>query len=456
MDDRIKGLPRAVYSLSPLDIVASHLYISNCFFFENALRKGRIELEQQLLSGLGRALGEFPILAGRLEHSGLNALSIVLDAERPNLPAWETITSNVTFAHLQQNDFHYSQWPPELKVENPLLSIDGSKSAKLICVTLCHFADNGGVAVLVRIAHAACDAKGAVTFINHWSACCRDVENQPTASSPRSEATMSRDIMYQQLPAGLRPSPLPWLLYPLCLLLSLCLNILAFFLKKNLTFGDSDSHLFAIGRDKLDEVRDEAKQGQTTISDNDVIVALYTMAYAQSTSIKAGSAKVKAMVPCDFRHRLGIPEAYVGNCSVGLFVTMPTDKLFQPIGHQSLIAVAKECRNTVDGTDRNAIEQLLKRALQSIRLLGNKARVLYSLMICQAFSNQSRLEFYAVDFGFGKPLLAVPVAYPRTLAVVVPSPPGSDDIYVWLSLPSKQMDRLLQNKSFRSYVKVKY
>lgn len=456
MDDALKDLPKAVYSLSPLDIIASHLYISNCFFFENALRQNGAALEQRLFEGLRRALRQYPILAGELRRSGLNALSIVVSPDKPNMPGWETVASDVTFRHLRETSFHYSQWPSELKVENPLLAVDARAPAKLICVRLCRFADNGGIAVLVRIAHAAFDAKGVVAFISHWALCCRELEHQTIASLPKPVALLSRDVMYRQLPVGLRPSPLPWLLYPLCLLLSLFLDILSFFLRKNLTFGDSDSHLFAISRGKMDAVRSEAKRLGASISDNDLIVALFTMAYAQSASAGLGSGKVKAIVPCDFRHRLDIPEAYVGNCAVGLFVTVPIQHLLKPISNESLVTVAMECRKTVDSADRNTIEQLVKRAMQSIGLLGSKARVLYSLMVCQAFSNQSRLDFYSVDFGLGPPLLAVPVAYPRTLAVVVPTPPSSDGTYIWLSLQSEQMKRLLQNKDFRSFINIVY
>ncbi|KAK2867857.1 hypothetical protein FQN49_003403 [Arthroderma sp. PD_2] len=441
--------PKAEYPLSPLDIIASHLYISNCFFFDNSTREDGFKLEQRLHKGLYRALQQFPILTGELQHSGLNAMSIVVDPEKPNMPGWETTTADISFGELKRRAFRYSHWPSDLRVEDPLLSNDRRGPAKLVRVRLCRFAD--GVAVLVRVAHAACDARGVVAFINHWATCCRDLESQP-----RPEVIMSRDAMYRRLPAAVQPSPPPWLLYPLCLLLSLLLNVLAFFLKKNLTAGDSDSHLFSVSRNSMDAVRDEAKRSGNTISDNDLIVALFTMAYAQSTSAKPGSARVKAIVPCDFRHRLDIPEAYVGNCAVGLFVTVPTDQLFEPICDKSLITVAMECRKTVDRADRNTIEQLIKRAMQSIRLLGNKARVLYSLMVCQAFSNQSRLPFYSVNFGLGPPVLAVPVAYPRTLAVVVPSPPSSDDVYVWLSLQTEQMRLLMQNDNFRSFVNIVY
>lgn len=466
MDEFVLTLPRVTYPLSPLDIIGSHLYISNCFFFEGSGLQHDLAVEQMLESGLYRALTKFPILVGELRPSGLNTMHIAVDPDKPNMPAWETArSSTVSFRDLQQkHSFNRSRWLEELGLDtDPLLvphDDDASRPAKLIRVRVCRFADDdggggGGVAVVVRIAHCVFDAKGVVTFINYWASCCREQQQPLQVPDP----ILSRDAMYQKLPAAIRPAPLPWLLYALSWVLVLLLKLLAFGIKSHLTSGDSDSHLFALSRRDLDAVRSKARHGSTTtISDNDVIVALFTMAYAQSSNKKnkGSKTKVKAIVPCDFRHRLDIPEAFTGNCAVGLFVTASSEQLLQPIEVESIIQVASVCRKAIDSADRTVIEQLIKRAMQSIRLLGNRARILYSLMVCQAFSNQSRLEFYTVDFGFGPPVLAVPVAYPRTLAVIVPSPPASDDVYIWLSLQSAQMGRLMDNQGFRSFVRVLY
>lgn len=480
MDKLSQSLPSATYSLSPLDIIASHLYISNCFFFDSSgLHQHDVALEQVLEKGLYYALTKFPILVGELRHSGLNTMHIVVDPRKPNMPGWETAkSSTISFGDLQRHGFHRSHWPEEMDLDgdnDPLLVTPGaSPPSKLIRIRVCHFARDSGFAVMVRIAHAVFDAKGVVTFVNHWANCCREQQQQQQQTTPQSShvaATMttiqapdpilSREAMYRELPVAIRPAPLPRLLHALSWILVMLLSVVAFFIKKRrLADGDSESHLFAISRRDLDAVQSKARDRSISVSHNDLIVALFTMAYAQSSNkskAKVSGSKIKAIMPCDFRHRLGIPEAYTGNCAVGLFVTASSEQLLQPIEGQSIIEAAYVCRKTVDSAaDRIIIERLVKRAMQSIRLLGDKARILYSLMVCQAFSDQSRLAFYSVDFGFGPPVLVVPVAYPRTLAVVVPSPPGSEDVYIWLSLQSVQMGRLLQIMGFRSFVRVLY
>nr|QBB00670.1 acyltransferase [Waltergamsia fusidioides] len=490
-DGFVSTLPRVTYPLSPLDIVVSHLYISNCFFFEgpelgfdsgcqydNDHDDGTsFAVEQLLQSGLYRALEKFPILVGELRPSGLNTMEIAVEPERPNMPVWETTyDSVVSFDHCQTRGFHPDSWPEGLTLDGePLLVTDDTcQSAKLLRIRVCRFAGNTGVAVLVRVAHAVFDAKGVVAFINYWATCCREEKQkkqkqQPSLGSPSGkdesvhlpESILSRDAMYRKLPIDIRPTPMSKLLSPISWVLVAILGWLAFTMRDYLTQGDSESHLFAISRKDLDAIRSEAKEASSiVISDNDVIVALFTMAYAQSredgSKKPQSKSKVKALVPCDFRHRLDIPETFSGNCAVGLFVTASSDQLLQPIEHATLIQVASVCRKTVDSADRGVIEQLIRRAMESIKWLGPKARVLYSLMVCQAFSNQSRLGFYSSDFGFGPPVLAVPLAYPQTLAVVVPSPPESDDVYVWLSLKREQMVQLMGNRCFHSLVRVVY
>ncbi|RYP38041.1 hypothetical protein DL767_002690 [Monosporascus sp. MG133] len=457
MEDLVQTLPRIDYPLSPLDVVPSHLYISNCLFFENKGNDRSFALEHVLETGLYHALRKFPILVGELRPNGLNTMHIAVNPDKPNFPTWEMSNSATSFQDLKLHGFHASHWPEELVITDPLVHGDVSSTPKLLRTRLCRFADNRGVAVVIRIAHAVVDAKGAVAFINYWAYCCRELLSRPSAEQDNvPDPILDREAMYLQLPADSQPASLHWLLYPLSCILAMLLKLLAFFMKKQLTFGDSESHLFAVPRQKLDLVQSTAKDSGMRISDNDVVVALFTMAYAQTRKASKASKSVKAIIPCDFRHRLGIPENYTGNCAVGLFMTAPSEHLMKPITAESIARVAVACRQAVDSADNATIKYLVHRAMQSIRLLGNQARILYSLMVCQAFSNQSRLEFYSADFGFGPPCLAVPVAYPRTLAVIVPSPPPGDEVYVWLALQTLEMGRLRGNEGFQSFVRVIY
>jgi hypothetical protein len=218
--------------------------------------------------------------------------------------------------------------------------------------------------------------------------------------------------------------------------------------------------LFCVPRRTLDEVtKHDGQDKKSRLSDNDVVTALFTMAYAQMRQAASNGKmprKVTAIVPCDFRHRLGVPQNFTGSCAVGLYVTAPLALLLQHITPSSLSEVAAISRRSVDEVDIKVIERFSKRAMLAIQLLGDKARDLYSLMVCQAFSNQSRLPFYDVDFGFGRPLFVSPMAYSKSLAVIVPPPPPSRDVYVYLTLEVEAMAHMLRNEGFMAMVKRVY
>lgn len=472
MDDFLQNLQDHEYELSPLDIIPNHLYISNVFFFENlepSERSNEFMPEDVLKTALYDSLQKFPILAGRLRRNGLNTMHIVVDPASPNAPVWESSEVDVHFSHLKKKEMHRDFWPIGVNVTDPLAHADMSGSPKLIRVRVCRFSENSGVALVVRISHSVFDAKGCTYFINHWAACCRKrLSLKSEGAGIFDDPILDRGVMYRHLPPSVRPAPLSWLLWPISLLLTAILSFVAWVSGKQTATGAAKSHMFCIQRDTLNGLRRVESGGR--LSDHDIITALFTMGYAQTKQtqvtepssfkkaigLKARSPKVSAIVPCDLRHRLGVPESYTGSCAIGLYVTAPTDMLLCPIGSGSLAKVAAISRKTVDEVDLKVIEQFAARAMKAIKLLGDKARVLYALMVCQAFTNQSRLPWYNVDFGFGVPSLVVPVAYSKSVAVIVSPPPPSKDVYVFLTLEVKDMAVLLQNEGFTTVAKIIY
>ncbi|KAG5984545.1 hypothetical protein E4U55_004328 [Claviceps digitariae] len=463
--------------LSPLDIIGSHLYITNVFFFENTGLSKDWMPEAILKAGLYDALQHFPALVGRIFHDWRNTMKVVIDRACLNLPSWETSISHAHFDTLKLSRFHRDSWPSEIRINEPNIPGITSEESKLVRVHITRFADNSGVALVLRIAHAIVDAKGWVSFIKHWSNCCRRLKEATsmTTVNPGPIPTVhsfDRNIIYEKLARDTRPRPLPFYLFPFSILLLLIARLLGVVLKTNLKAGKTRSHLFCLPKEKLDSIRHSAVSNPkvaTALSNNDILVAIFTMAYArsiirsppaikqqQTTSCKRRSPNVSVIMPCDFRHRLNVPESYTGNCAVGLFVKIPSNYLLQPISKTSVAEVARYSRHTISRVDRHTIEISLRRATRFTQLLGNRVRDLYALMICQAFSNQSRLPFYEVDFGHGRPVFVAPMAYSRTVAVVAPSPPPSTSSFVYLTLEEGQMARLLEDKGFMKFADLIY
>lgn len=432
------------------------------------------------------ALQKFPILTGHLSRKGLISMQITVDENNLNLPVYGESTSTMRFRDLEENRFHRDVWPEGINIINPRVHSDGSGSSpKLIRVYTHRLAENSGFAIVIRISHSVFDAKGCVAFMNCWAQLCHE-RVDPNIPKRVTEPLIDRDAMYRCLPRDVQPTnraswdPRTWLSMFLSLFVLLLLALYERLLSSKQASPDHiESHLFRLPRTVLVNLRNEIarlRPDSPRVSDNDIVTALFTMAFAQSneqvaaeTSANAGHVSkilkkafgtrkknISAIVPCDFRHRIGVPENYTGSCAIGLYVTAPRDILLGPMTLESIAKVASISRDTVDRVDRRMVEQFINRALRVINLVGAKANVLYSMMVCQAFSNQSRLGFYDINFGFGTPSLVVPMAYSNTVAVIVPSDPTSDGVDVFLTLRPRVMEVLLKKQYLDSFAELVY
>ncbi|KAG9249491.1 transferase family protein [Emericellopsis atlantica] len=453
MEDFLRQLEHHSFELSPLDIIPSHLYLTKVFFY-----KGNLMSNDTLLASLYDSLQSFPILVAKLQRHGSTSMRLIVDRDAPNLPSWEEHEDlNVHFEELERKRFHRDQWPDCINITDPLLYAgNGGDVPKLLRVRLYRYRDSSGSALVVRVAHCVFDAKGFAFFMNHWATSHRNRLSSGAHESP-FRPDLDRAVMYKHVPPDVRPQPLGRIMTWVSYVLTALLGIVTWFVAKKTSTGPSVSHLFRVPRESLDRVS-STHQGKLALSDNDIITALFLMSYAQLGRFSGWRLPkdITAIVPCDFRHRLGVPESFTGSCAVGIYVEAPLNLLLQPITPSSLSAVAAISREAVSKVDVHVITSLAKKATKAMQVLGDKARLLYSLMVCQAFSNQSRLPFYEIDFGAGGPLFVAPMAYSKSLAVIVPSPPGSEDVYVYLTLEEREMNRILQNEGFMSMVKLYY
>ncbi|KAF2753864.1 transferase family protein [Pseudovirgaria hyperparasitica] len=474
MDSTLNYLEPAKYELSPLDIIPSHLYISNVFFYANNDASNidfmpRLRLEASLYASLWR----FPILVGRAMRSG-TSISIIVDPSDLNLPSFEETGSSTKFCEIREASFHRDSWPNGINVQDPRVNSSGTTIAsysKLLEVLIVRLAENSGVVIRIRIAHCVFDAKGCDQFYQDWANECS--KRLPSHDPRRYHLPLlSRRFMYERLRADLQPPARePWNLMTymvagLSLLLRCLLEVFVLFSKKQDSAAVLESHLFRVKRSFIEGVQHEAATLSlgTKVSSNDVIVSLFTMAFFQSSyppSVKSSPPEsLSAIVPCDFRHRLKVPERYSGSCAIGLYVTAPTSLLRLPISAkavQPIAEVALISRNTVTEVSQASIETFLKRALRVITLLGHRANVLYASMVCQAFSNQTRLGYYDTDFGNGRPEFIAPMAYSNTVAVIMPSrPEANGDIDVFLTLRPWVMQQLLGNSDFSECIELVY
>ncbi|KAL1917678.1 uncharacterized protein VTP21DRAFT_4071 [Calcarisporiella thermophila] len=483
------GVTSKAYPLSPLDIIPNHLYITNVYFIENTLSDGDAFMPSDVLrESFYGALQQYPILAGYLRRKSWSKMEIEVDKDDLNMPEYVESASDVHFKSLRDHQFHRDAWPRGVNIVDPRAIPDSSGSPKLLRAHVYRLAENSGVVIVVRASHSVFDAKGYVSFINAWAQLCRESLDPNLPRTP-VKPLIDRSVLYEQLPADVRPTSSPatsaraWLTPILSIFVRLALNLYVMVAPKQAAPDFIESHLFRISGDSLRRLRDKIsalEPNSPHVSNNDIITALFTMAFAQSTEqlavqasanagffskavkyskdlMGSGEKGISAIVPCDFRHRIGVPENYTGSCAMGLYVTAPKELLLKPITPESLAKVAVISRNTIDQVDKKRIEQFISRALKVINLVGHKANVLYSMLVCQAFSNQSRLRFYDADFGHGQPAKVVPMAYSNTVAVVFPpAPPSSDDVEVFLTLRPNVMANLLKKQDLQSFATIVY
>ncbi|KAI9375155.1 transferase family protein [Aspergillus egyptiacus] len=443
--EALLNISNHVYDLSPLDIIPSHLFISNVFFYENTSPSpspGPFMQSALLQASFYHALQNFPILLGHVRRHGRNAMQIVVDRDNVNLPLYQEQTHpHLHFRHLKDHGFHRDMWPKDANVRDPRASAKG----ELVQVHVHRLAEDSGVVMVVRIAHCAVDAKGFVDFMQSWGWFARNHHSHPEdegegEGKSRPRLLMDRRAMYECLPGDVQPAPsrsswhpASWLLGLLSTLVVLFLALYQRFLADKTPPDEIDSHLFSVPRHALDRLRETATRidPSARVSDHDLITALFTLAFAHTKRLLTRrTPSVKAIVPCDFRHRIGVPSNYTGSCAIGLYVSIPGSLLEAPLTAESVARAALLSRAVVDTANARAtIHTFIRRALRAIAFVGDKANVLYAMMVSQAFSNQSRLGFFEVDFGAGGPRMVAPMAYSNTVAVIFPAPgpgPGGD------------------------------
>lgn len=457
-ENKMEGLniSNQVFDLSPLDIIPSHLYITNAFFYENKTPGPRPFMQPSLLKeSLYRALQNFPILLGHVRRHRRNAMQIVVDCDNLNLPLYEEQTHpQLHFRHLKDHQFHRDVWPKDANVIDPRASPNG----ELLQVHIHRLAEESGVVMVVRIAHCAVDAKGYVDFMQSWGWFARNHSHPEGDSWPRLLA--DRRVMYEYLPPDVQPAaprsmwhPASWLLGLLSTLVVLFLGLYKRLLGDKTPPDEIESHLFSVPPHTLDRLRYTATciDPSSRVSDHDIITALFTLAFAHTKHLlTCRTQTVTAIVPCDFRHRIGVPSNFTGSCAIGLYVSIPGSLLQTPLTAESVARAALLSRAVVDTADKVTIQTFIRRALRAIAFVGDKVNVLYATMVSQAFSNQSRLGFYEVDFGAGGPVMVAPMAYSNTVAVICPAPgPGGDGVgvRVFLTLRPEVM-RVLLAKGF--------
>ncbi|KAJ2477690.1 hypothetical protein IWW56_004189 [Coemansia sp. RSA 2131] len=416
-----------------------------------------------------RAIEDYPIFAGRLHQVQPGKLEIVVDSNNLNLPTFTEIQSNLDFDKFEAANFNPALLPDGAM--KPTAFLTGgfeNGNIKLAEIRIIQLKDGRGVVLSVAAAHAVVDGYGFNMFMHRWAEINRKlVADSKATNFGASNTEHNRNILQKVLPTPQGP------------LLDVLrkMYIPGGYLSRFFTWlspetrgkiletiqqvsADISISCFYVSCETIDRLRQSVKEISATdqhISDNDVLTAALTIAYAQSV-IKSQSESTNSglaswlkhalfglssknpktfvtMEAADIRHRIPNEnlENYSGNSVLSKMAYNPVELLQMPASLEVLTQVALSVRKSTNELTGKYIAQVIhgvdSESDSIFRPLIYNAGVAEQLMV----TNFSRFTLYTTDFGWGVPQFVAPAntKFPKS-ALFFPAHPSKGGVYVHL------------------------
>ncbi|KAJ1756344.1 hypothetical protein GGH15_001257 [Coemansia sp. RSA 562] len=427
------------------------------------------------------AIEDFPILAGRLRQVQTGKLEVVVDSDNLNIPKFTEIQSSIDFDKYEAANFNPALLPTG--AVKPTAFLRGGfqeENIKLADICIVRLKDCGGVVLSVSIAHAVVDGYGFNLFMHRWAEINKKLVADNTATDLGvSNVVYSRSILQKAVPTPQKPclSVLHNMYIPSSYLSRLFAwvspGIRGTIFDSIHAFADISISCFHVSRETLDQLRQSVKKNSSTnlrISDNDVLMAAITIAYAQSilkhesertntglaswlksAFLGSSSKNPKNFVTAeaaDIRHRIpnGNLENYSGNSAISMMVHSPIELLQIPASSEALTQVALGVRKSTNEITSEYIAQSIHEAESEsdfvFRPLVHNTFVAERMMV----TNLSRFTFYTTDFGWGIPQFVGPVnaKFPK-FTWFYPAHPSKGGIYIHLNDYSNILQQMQTN-----------
>ncbi|KAJ2430341.1 hypothetical protein GGF47_000030 [Coemansia sp. RSA 2524] len=430
-----------------------------------------------------KAIEDFPIFAGRLHQVQPGKLEVIVDSGNLNIPEFTEIQSNVYFTNFEAANFNPALLPDG--AVKPTAFFTGGfqeEKIKLADIRIVQFKNGGGVVLSVNIAHAVVDGYGFNMFMHRWAEISKELVSDCTATDfGVSNVVYSRSLMQKAVSTPQEP-----LLsvsqkmknsdgYLSRLVAWVSPGIRGKILEYIQASADISISCFHVSRETLDQLCQSVKSTSATdqrISDNDVLMAAITIAYAQSIlkhksehpdvglaswlkSTLLGSSSTNPMifvstVAADIRHRIpnGNLENYSGNSAISMMMLNPIELLQMPTSSEVLTQVALGVRKSTNEITSEYIAQ----AFHGADAMNDSGYRLITYNVCVAermfVTNISRLTFYTTDFGWGVPQFVAPMnGTISKFALFYPAHPSKGGVYVHL-IDSASILQQMRNNSF--------
>ncbi|KAJ2540586.1 hypothetical protein GGH12_002988 [Coemansia sp. RSA 1822] len=416
-----------------------------------------------------RAIEDYLIFAGRLRQVQPGKLEVIVDCDNLNLPKFTEIQSSLDFAAYEAANYNPALLPDG--VVKPTAFFTGGfqeEKIKLVDIGIVQFKNGRGVVLSVTIAHVLVDGYGFDMFMHRWAEINRKlVADNRAIDFGVNSALHNRSFAQKVLPTPQKPllSLLRKMYIPGGYLSQLFTWVSPGTRGKILeciqSFADISISCFYVSRKTLDQLCQSVKDISATdqhISDNDVLTAAITIAYAQSAlkhesestnsglaswlksalfgSSSNNSKTFVTMEAANIRHRISNAnlENYTGNSAINMLVINPIEMLRKPAWPEVLTQVALSVRKSTNEITGEYIAQVIHESNAEsdavFRPLIYNAGVAEQLMV----TNFSRFTLYTTDFGWGVPQFVSPVngKFPK-FATFFPAHPSKGGVYVHLN-----------------------
>ncbi|PIA14838.1 hypothetical protein COEREDRAFT_82448 [Coemansia reversa NRRL 1564] len=483
-----KSVKSESVELNSLDMSVSMATMPVFYHYRNIDGSADFMSSDSLRSSFVAALQEYPLMLGRLCQKEIGHCYIDVDNNNLNIPEYKEVQSNIHFGELQSA--HFDPEPLQPGPDKASVFLTGSLltgAIKLLKVCINRFRDNSGVTIFISVAHALVDFHGLILFMNRWAEIHRYLQDGASLEHiTKGPTSHNRGILTELIsPPEYPPAHMLQKMYVDGGWLSKWLAWLSptwrgSLLSLSNVFAGTISCCFHISRNSLDDlhklIRDNSTTGQR-ISDNDVLVSVCNIVYAQSIAaeekekinsgilgqlsnylLRALTGRPKTFVyafPASIRPRIKnqLLNNYTGNAVTVVILLNPVELLNMPATPQLLAQVAANTRKAVDGVDKEYISHSVTGASSPSDLYVRP--FVYKLNIPERLSttNLTRFDMYSVDFGWGIPEWVGPhkLLMPK-VAAFLPSHPSVGGYYIHIADSPSTLKHIQQNTLWCKYV----
>ncbi|KAJ2851795.1 hypothetical protein IWW36_000756 [Coemansia brasiliensis] len=428
----------------------------------------RAAQSERLRKAFYQALSHYPILFGRLEHKtdellGIDRVQVTLseDTKADGTPSYTEFDVQETISSIKQANYIWSSWPQQLLSICPIRGATAttSKDKPLVqCIITWH---SDGMGILISVDHSIADGIGIDILLNQWATVARASSNgsAPNAAEILLPIDFDHKSVYDELCKAEPQSD--WFVD---FVDSVDMS------KASAETGAIDNNdprtpteieqalranlrALRITPESLKRLYSDMCPGATKEKHVPVIRLVYALMWKCYSGAWLQSSESNEHcflnVIHSARHLLNRPH-YIGNAVCPVYMRQSVRQIQQASVYQ-LAHTIGSCMHAVTPSRWLATLQLLQDSQRYAKFLTIFANPTANQL---TISNISRLNFFNVDFGFGRPVHAT--VYPMMIPGFATWLPlcSAGGLHILWNMPDSIAAKLQCDGLFKQYVEM--